>query len=246
MAENKTKPVKTPKQDKIYTFTFNLPSLIGLCSGAVVALCAFFVLGVLLGRGYQPEKDVPELAMVMPSQAENKTGVVKGGVLKPEELGYMDDLKKNPEPLVKEERDKMHAEELEKAAEAEKKSAALKAQREAQLEALKQAKAAQAAKTEVAESGNKKQQTSSVAGAPVFDYVYQIASFLDEKKAAGFAGKLQKDGLNSYVESGKSGTKVYYRVFVKYTGTADSTSDMKAVVARYGIKKPLLRSKVEK
>ncbi|WP_027179022.1 SPOR domain-containing protein [Maridesulfovibrio bastinii] len=248
MANKKTKPAKGPKEEKIYTFNFNLPSLIGLCAGAVVALCAFFVLGVLLGRGYQPEKDVPELAMVMPSQSENKTEGIKGGVLKPEELRYMDDLKKNPVPVNKEEREKIREEDREKAAAAQKKKEEREAERDRRIAERKARKEArqEAAKAKTPAKAPKPAVAAAEAGAPVYDYVYQIASFLDEAKAAGFAGNLQKDSLNAYVESAASGSKTYYRVFVKYTGTAESTAGMKSVVAKYGIKKPLLRSKVEK
>lgn len=245
MATKKTKPKGGSTQDKTYTFTFTLPSLIGLCSGAVVALCAFFILGILLGRGYEPEKDVPELAMVMPSQAENSTGEVKGGVLKPEELQYMDDLKQNPEPVNKAGRDKIRkADEAEKA-EAQKKAEA-KARRLAERKAAAEAaakKSAEESKTAASEPDQAVSKQKQDSDAPVFDYVYQVASFLDQEKAAGFAGTLQGDGLNSYVQSGKSGGKTYYRVFVNHVGTSASTDQMKSVVAKYGIKKPLLRSK---
>lgn len=78
---------------------------------------------------------------------------------------------------------------------------------------------------------------------PQYSYIYQAASFGDNARAEGFANKLVSSGLDSYVESGKSGTRTWYRVFVRHTGTPDSTTAMKKVLAKYGIKKPLLKSK---
>ncbi|WP_415715249.1 SPOR domain-containing protein [Maridesulfovibrio sp.] len=78
---------------------------------------------------------------------------------------------------------------------------------------------------------------------PKYNYIYQAASFGDNARAQSFADKLVANGLNSYVEAGKSGTRTWYRVFVRHTGTPDSTDAIKKVLTKYGIKKPLLKSK---
>ena len=225
-----------PAQEKTFTFTFTMPEVIGLCAGAVAALCAFFVLGILLGRGYQPEKDVPEIAMMLPSQ-NNASGEVKGGVLKPEELDYIDQLKKKPEPAVQPQKDEPKKEVAAKAVKKvspAKKAAPVKAKQPAP----KTAEVQQAEPEPPVEIDNPVE-----VDQPKYNYVYQAASFGDNARAQTFADKLISSGLDSYVESGKGGTRTWYRVFVRHTGTPDSTNGMKKILAKFGIKRPLLKSK---
>jgi len=237
MAAPKKKKKTAPGQEKTFTFTFTMPEIIGLCAGAVGALCAFFVLGILLGRGYQPEKDVPEIAMMLPSQSHNGSGEVKGGVLKPEELDYIDQLKKKPESAVQPQEQKAEP----------KKEVAKKP--EIKAEPVKAAATA----VKVVEKPAAVQQTEPEppveiddpveVDEPKYNYIYQAASFGDNARAQVFADKLTASGLNSYVEAGKGGNRTWYRVFVRHTGTPDSTNGMKKTLAKFGIKKPLLKSK---
>ncbi|WP_027720703.1 SPOR domain-containing protein [Maridesulfovibrio zosterae] len=216
-------------QEKKYTFTFTVPEIIGLCAGSVAALCAFFVLGILLGRGYQPEKDMPKLEMMMPSSSANSSGEVKGGVLKPEELQYIDAIKKKPESALKPEPKKKEV-----AAKPEIKKSPAPAKKEAE-----QAKATKPIEpTFSVEIDNPEE-----PAAPVYNYIYQVASFGSNGKAQDFNSKLIERGLNSYVEPGKSGTRIWYRVFIRHTGTAASTDSMRNILRKFGIKKPLLKSK---
>ncbi|SMF33265.1 SPOR domain-containing protein [Desulfovibrio gilichinskyi] len=217
-------------QEKKYNFSFTLAEVIGLCAGCVGALCAFFILGILLGRGYQPENDVPELAMMMPTQSANSSGEVKGGILKPEELLYMDNLKIKPETSVK----------PETAAKPEAKPA------EKEITVKPETKVApepSAVKKDVAVAAPVKMDNSAASAPPVFDYLYQVASFGSESKAREFSGKLITDGLNASLAIGKSGSKTWYRVVVRHIGSAESTQSMRNVLAKYGIKKLMLKSK---
>ncbi|WP_320006713.1 SPOR domain-containing protein [Maridesulfovibrio sp.] len=237
MAAPKKKKITVPGQEKRFTFTFTMPEIIGLCAGAVGALCAFFVLGILLGRGYQPEKDVPKIAMMLPSQSQNGSGEVKGGVLKPEELDYIDQLKKKPESAVQPQVTKAEPKK-ETAAKPEKKAEPEKTETPAVKITEKPVVVVQAEPEPPVEIDNPVAVT-----APSYRYIYQAASFGDNARAQSFADKLISSGLDSYVEAGKGGNRTWYRVFVRHTGTADSTSGMKKTLAKFGIKKPLLKSK---
>ena len=231
----KKKPVST--EEKTFTFTFTTPEVIGLCAGAVAALCAFFVLGILLGRGYQPEKDVPEIAMMLPSQSINASGEVKGGVLKPEELDYVNQLNKKPESAVK------PKEPEKKVAKAESKTAPAK-KAEPVTETPATEVAAEKAEVQKDEPEFKLEiDHPEAVQEQKYSYVYQAASFGDEARAQSFADKLIASGVDSYVEAGQGGNRTWYRVFIRHTGTPDSTNEMKKVLARYGVKKPLLKSK---
>ncbi|WP_291329169.1 SPOR domain-containing protein [Desulfovibrio sp. UCD-KL4C] len=227
MATRKKMTGSDSSQEKKYNFSFTMAEVIGLCAGCVGALCAFFILGILLGRGYQPENDVPELAMMMPTQSANSSGEVKGGILKPEELQYMDNLKIKPETSVKPET---------KSAKKE-----VKAKPKAKVVPKPSAVKKDVA-TAAPESPVEIDNPAEVAP-PVYDYLYQVASFGAESKANEFSDKLITDGLDSSVQAGKSGNKTWYRVVVRHIGSAKSTQSMRNVLAKYGIKKPMLKSK---
>lgn len=232
MAAPKGKKKTATTQEKTYTFTFTVPEMIGLCAGSAAALCAFFVLGILLGRGYQPEKDMPELAMMMPSQSSNGSGEIKGGVLKPEDLDYIDQLKKKPESAVrKEEKDEQPA----KAAVKKKEEKPAAKPTEKPVQAIAPKTAQPETKVEI----DNPEETKG----PVYNYTYQAASFGVESRAADFSDKLNASGLKSYVEPGESGNRTWYRVFVLHTGTPESTDGMKRILLKFGIKKPLLKNK---
>ena len=237
MAAPKKKKKIAPGQEKTFTFTFTMPEILGLCAGGVGALCAFFVLGILLGRGYQPEKDVPEIAMMLPSQSQNGSGEVKGGVLKPEELDYIDQLKKKPESAVQPQKEKAEP----------KKEIAKKPEQKPQAAKVKAPAVKVAEKTAVVEQAEPEPPVEIdnpvEVDEPKYNYIYQAASFGDNARAQVFADKLSASGLNSYVEAGIGGNRTWYRVFVRHTGTPDSTKGMKKVLAKFGIKKPLLKSK---
>ena len=72
-------------------------SFSGLITGGIIMIIAIgwvFAFGVIVGRGYNPEKKMPELARLLPPP-EAQPGDVKEakGILKPEELTFMTDLK---------------------------------------------------------------------------------------------------------------------------------------------------------
>lgn len=92
---------------KRYKFEWTMSGLIGLFSVTLLGLIWVFIFGVLVGRGYQPERAMPELARIMPSPtpsvaqsqvAEGKEDKAqKSEVLKPEELLFFDKLKDSPD-----------------------------------------------------------------------------------------------------------------------------------------------------
>jgi len=77
----------------------------------------------------------------------------------------------------------------------------------------------------------------------VFDYVYQVASFKKVEMAESLSQKLVDSGLRTSIAAGTARGSTWYRVQVLHHGTPASTGGMKAILAKYGIKKPLLRKK---
>ena len=172
-------------EPRTYSYTFSLPQLVGLGGGLTAALTVFFVLGILIGRGYRPEAEVPELARIMPAPpAPGSVAQEEPKVLKPEELHYMEQLtqgstakapkaekpkaeeKPKPEaakPEPKPEPAKAKADDKAKAEEKAKAIEAVRAEEKAKTEAAAKAEAAKAAKTAKAEA-------KVVNGEQVFDY----------------------------------------------------------------------------
>ena len=80
MAEKKSKfKVKIPKLNasgKTYDFSLSLPGMISAVGAGVLALTFFFVMGILIGRGYRPESDVPPLQEIMPNRMRGQATAI--------------------------------------------------------------------------------------------------------------------------------------------------------------------------
>jgi len=165
---------------------------------------------------------VPRLGEIMPSQQQGNMieEPLKPEVLTAEELDYPQRLKAPPFKIMDvppvEESDKPKAEVVEKTA-------------------------------KPADSGPKKPEVSQSApalpGEQVFDYIYQVASFRQSERAESLSAKLVESGLRTSIERGQAKGSTWYRVQVLHHGTAASTAQMKAVLAKQGIQKPLLKKK---
>jgi hypothetical protein len=215
--------VKIPKlnvSSKTYDFSLSLPGMISAVGAGVLALTFFFVMGILIGRGYRPETDVPPLGDMMPTKQHGLVGQkpLKPKVLRAEELGYPERLKADPDMI------------MDKQPVAESKKSKTKVE-----------------KVKPADSGPEKPEvfepTPAKPGESVFDYVYQVASFRQSEMAEALSDKLVAAGLRTSIESGKAKGSTWYRVQILHHGTPASTAGMKAVLATQGLGKPLLKKK---
>jgi hypothetical protein len=219
--------VKVPKLNpgkKKYDFSLSLPGMISITGVGVLALTFFFVMGILIGRGYRPEADVPPLKEIMPDSEHGRLAeeAKPPQVLTLEELDYQDRLKASPQQML----DTLPEETKAKPEPAPRP----KPEPEAKPAPKPEPKAAASADT--AEPGEE-----------VFDYVYQVASFRKADMARSLSDKLSAAGLRATVESGEAKGSTWHRVQVLHHGSPASTADMKAVLARFGIGKPLLKKK---
>jgi len=224
MAEKKEPKykIKVPKLNaskKTYDFSLSLPGMISAVGAGVLALTFFFIMGILIGRGYRPEADVPPLEQIMPSsehgQAEEQA---KPKVLKVEELEYADRLSAPTQQVM----------DQPAATPKPVKPAVKKPEVKAEEPPVK---------PEVFDP------TAVKPGDPVFDYIYQVASFKKADMADALRDKLVASGLRAQVASGEAKGSTWHRVQVFYHGTPASTDEMKVVLAKHGIKKPLLKKK---
>ncbi len=90
--------VKVPKLNAVkkkFDFSLSLPGMISIVGVGLLALTFFFVMGILIGRGYRPESDVQALKAYMPDAAEHGQATAQAEppkVLTPEELDYQERL----------------------------------------------------------------------------------------------------------------------------------------------------------
>nr|WP_287412055.1 SPOR domain-containing protein [Pseudodesulfovibrio sp.] len=224
MAEKKEPKykIKVPKLNaskKTYDLSLSLPGMISAVGAGVLALTFFFIMGILIGRGYRPEADVPPLEQIMPSsehgQAEEQA---KPKVLKLEELEYADRLSAPTQQVMDQPAVKPKPV----------KPTVKKPEVKVEVSSVK---------PEVFDP------TAVKPGDPVFDYIYQVASFKKAEMADALRDKLVASGLRAQVASGEAKGSTWHRVQVLYHGSPASTDEMKAVLAKHGIKKPLLKKK---
>jgi len=221
--------VKVPKfnvGNKSYDFSLSLPGMISAVGAGVLALTFFFVMGILIGRGYRPESDVPPLDNMMPAKVHGQIAEVqiKPEVLRAEELEYPERLKGSADTRM----DEQPADKVKKA--------------KPEPKAKPKAEVAKPADTGP-EKPEVFEPTPAKPGEPVYDYVYQVASFKQPEMAEALSAKLVASGLRTAIEAGEAKGSTWHRVQVLHHGTPASTGEMKAVLTKNGIGKPLLRKK---
>lgn len=94
-AGNGAAPGDAKLSGRKYTISLSFAGLVTSGIIMIIAIGWIFAFGVIVGRGYNPEKKLPELAKLLPppegAQDAPKTAQ---GILKPEELTFMTDLKR--------------------------------------------------------------------------------------------------------------------------------------------------------
>lgn len=259
---------KAPPKTLSLTISMGKATALGVLVVFVVAWA--FVLGVVVGRGYRPERAVPEIERIMPSQPV-QNGTADLGVLKPEELNYMDQLSKTPPIPPK------AAQAAKEATEKAARDAAAKAAKQKKDEAAKAAREAKAGKPEAAKPAGATAQKAVPAPAPVatpapaaspmqaqksvqqvakapeapmadspgqrFAYVYQVAAVDTPAGAQTLVAKIKSVGLFASVEPTTVGGKTWHRVLVQFRGTPEETRDMKDRLAKAGFDRVIMKSK---
>lgn len=211
------------KEPKRYTVSFSLAGVISLCVLTLVALSWIFILGVLVGRGYKPEKAVPELERIMP-QPQEQAQPEPPKVLKPEELEFYSDLSgKQPE----------------KEQAPEKKQAVRTAPKKAPAPAPK--------RLEEPRRPEKVKVTVKVRertpGVQSYRFTYQVASLKNHEAAQRVQKKLSGLGLSSSIQTAKTSKGTWHRVLVTMNGTDQDAAALRKKLGSVGISKPFLKSR---
>ena len=218
--------VKVPKLNatkRTYDFSLSLPGLISAVGAGVLALTFFFVMGILIGRGYRPEADIPQLEPIMPRNEHGLgTKPEPPSILTTEELDYQDRLKAPAESIMDQPASKPQPKPKPEPKPAPKK-----------------------VEDKPAPSSPKAVEAPVRPGEPIYDYVYQVAAFRKVEMAEELGKKLEAAGLNTSITAGDAKGSTWYRLQVLHSGTPASTEQMREILSRFGINKPLLKKKTQ-
>jgi len=259
--------IKDPSaSNRLYSFSLGFGGMAVLVTVLTLALCLFFVLGVLVGRGHRPETAVPVVAGIMPKEPLVTHGRAPE-VLKAEELGYGEQLgKKHDGPLPSRGIDSHEPKAQDKKPDQkpEQKSDQKAADKTPKPGATASDKAAakladqKAGQTPGQKPGQKpaapKAQDKKAAAAlkpgdkpdpdtQRYDYAYQAATFPNPESAASYLKRVKSLGLKADIESGETGGKAWHRVVVFFQGTPTETRALKEKLASIGAQKLVMRSK---
>jgi cell division protein FtsN len=224
---------KAPAKQKKYLFEFSFSGLVSLFVFSVLIMVWMFILGILVGRGYQPETIIPQLSRILPQEqmhgaspvplsAQTVPEVKQQPTLRADELTFHEDLRKpdkRPAPTP-----------VQKAKSTPPKSDPVQ--------------------PDVAQSLAPPPPKAEPKPAPVaapetekFRYIYQVASFKVEDRATVFRDQVRAGGFSAHYAREPVGEEMWFRVMVTIDGTVDETEKIKSGLEKLGVKNPFLRSK---
>ena len=238
MITRKSSTTKKKDKDKL-SFQLGLSGFLSLAVLVVIGMAWSFILGVIVGRGYQPEQMAMEMAQkVLPEDfpllTEKNEEVLKG-----EELEFFDKLKQGPSSVppvpapptkASPPQPKPQVAEAPKAAEAQ----TPKPQQSALDAALQSAAVA---------AGQSATPAAKEAKDEVFVFNYQVAALASMEQAQTFLKKIDSGKFKTSVVTATHEGKTWYRVYVHHQGTVDSALAVKEQLKGSGISGILLRSR---
>jgi len=231
-----------------YNFNLTFGGMAVLLTALTLALSLFFVLGVLVGRGGRPETALPVVAKMMPKESSLQPAAE---VLKPEELGYADQLGRSEgaapsRSIDKTEHKAADKKDDKKAAALADKKAEKSADKKAEKPAAKPASKPAPKNDEKKDTAKKSETQADTKPDPDnqrYDYAYQVATFPDMDQAKTFLKRVKSLGLKGDIESGAANGKSWNRVVVFFQGTPTETRALKEKLGGLGAQKLVMRSK---
>lgn len=265
------KPIQDIRRDSRRGITITLSpatvisSVTVLCAGFVLV----FVLGILMGRGYNLEAAIPALDKVLPKAGESQPPVVvslqdgqngAGAPGRPAAPVSPSSARTPAEtPPVRNEGTQPLAKNTAEApggAKSSDKPAAKPPVKPTEKPAAKPQPQQEAspAKPQVqpARAASPGQtapvRTSAMTATPGADtqryqYVYQAAAYRDQPSCDKFVAELKKAGFQARTLRTVEGSSIWYRTMIDFTGKPDDTDALRAALKNRGIPKLILKSK---
>lgn len=195
------------------SFQLSLSGFLFLAVLVVIGMAWSFILGVIVGRGHQPEQVARSMIKKVVSEEFPLLTDKNEEVLKGEELEFFDKLKQGPSttPEAKPAPAKTPPAEAKPAAKSETKTAPT-----------------------AAPSTDKEE---------IFVFNYQIAALASMEQAQTFLKKLTPGGFKTSVVTATHEGKTWYRVYVHHQGSVPSALALREELKKYGVNDALLRSR---
>ncbi len=241
--KQRSKTVSQDREQKRINISLRFPTAIALAVGGAVILAWVFFLGVLLGRGYMPEENIPQLENMLPVAADPAPAVVVGQAAPAAAGGVDANRAESIASLVQNPSAQPVSSAAQKPAPAPKPETS-KPAGSGKPEATKptpnkpEATKPTPAKPEAAKPSD------SSKGKEIFDYTFQVAAYKDKASAEAFVARLKKDGLNGSISVSKdAGGVTWHRVIMPLRGTADDVTALQDKLKKYGINKIMRQGK---
>ena len=221
MAQRKTKSPSSTARKKRWQFEIGLPGMLGMGLVGVLIMAWAFILGILVGRGYNPESVIPEIGRIV-APTTPPPSVPPGTVLRPEELRFHDALQERgsqPAPTAPR-------------------------RTEPARPAGQPGEPVARAQPDISPPAQVPSPAASPeAGAAQFEFVYQVASFQSDAQARSLQQDIASVGLPASVETGLVNGRQWYRVLVTVRGSQADADQAKFRLQGLGISDPFLRAK---
>ena len=246
MAQSSPPPQRKEALDKrAYTLRLTFSSLVTAGIVLVIGFGWAFFMGVMVGRGQNPESKVPQLATLLPSderaaqdgREKLEDTLPKAEVMKPEELRFATTLRGKPgqnttEPRPRAMQNATGATSMAPVVAPQPAAAAAQPGAASPSPSLvQQNQAAQAATPPAAQP--------KPAVEPMFDFVFQVATFKDTDSVDRLRARLEGKGLRSRMDrDGK-----LLKVMVLLRGTTDTAEQVRQQMVDMGLGQPIQRSK---
>ncbi|PKN43099.1 MAG: hypothetical protein CVU60_01710 [Deltaproteobacteria bacterium HGW-Deltaproteobacteria-18] len=231
MITRKSSTTKKKDKNKL-SFQLGLSGFLSLAVLVVIGMAWSFILGVIVGRGYQPEKMAMEMAQkVLPEDfpllTEKNEEVLKG-----EELEFFDKLKQGPTSVAPAPAPQAKAP---TPPQPKPQPTAAPKPEQSPIEAALQSAATAAGQSPATAAKNAKEE--------VFVFNYQVAALASMEQAQTFLKKLDPAKFKTSVVTATHEGKTWYRIYVHHQGTVDSALALKEQLKGSGIGGVLLRSR---
>ncbi len=233
---------KKSAQGRSFIFSFSPAGLFAMLLFTIIALAWAFIFGLFLGRGYQPEELVPEIAQIMPTPPPppNVTET-----LRPEDLNFYEQLKNMPlkeEPAGANTKARLSSRQEKSSSMASKKkqqrvSDTKKKKHQKQPAANSKSGTQQRQTKQAVQPKRTKKKTPQQARQDKkirFSYRYQIAALKDGAAALSVQKKLEAKGIKaSIAKTSIKGTN-WYRIFVQVLGNDQDVQTTAAKLKKMG------------
>ncbi len=232
-------PVK-PLFKRTFTLEYTLPTLITVSIFMLFAVGFIFAFGLMIGHGYNPEEEMPEIAALIP-EAQEEIPQPQNEILRPEDLEFMTALKKdemqaeNEPPLEEEGTEEVLELGLEASPDLKPDLTQNTEQHSGEIIMSPQEGPATIQPTELLLP-----QESTI-----YNFTYQVIAYKQKDNADSLAARLKAAGFQSIVQSvlNTSGQAEWYRVYITFRATEEQAKTAIEGLSRFGIRDTLLISK---